>query len=88
LFQSIAKKKKNKKKQNKTKQQQQKHLPLLLCISLPFFLGPRSPAYTFCPTIGLYISLLTDQDPIEEQDLSIRTAPFPVPSPTKWKSKL
>ena len=49
-----------------------------LCLSFlvsPFFLqGPRSLTYTFCVAIGLWLSLMTDQEPIGEQDLSINTA--------------
>jgi hypothetical protein len=36
---------------------------------------PESPAWTFHPPISPSLSLLTDQGPIGEQDLNIRTAP-------------
>ena len=41
----------------------------------PFRSGTRILVCTFCPAIGPWLSLLTDQEPIGEQDLSIRTAP-------------
>jgi hypothetical protein len=36
--------------------------------------GPGSPAPTFCP--NNYFSLLTNQEPIGEQDVCIRTSPY------------
>jgi hypothetical protein len=48
--------------------------PLLPCICL-FLLGPGSPTCTFCPAIAPWLSLLTDLEPIGEQDLSISTTP-------------
>jgi hypothetical protein len=38
--------------------------------------GPGSPSCPFQPAIGPWLSLLTDQEPIGEEDLSIRTAPY------------
>ena len=49
--------------------------PLLPCLCL-FLLGPGSPACTFCPATDPWLSLLTDQEPVGEQDLSIGTTPF------------
>ena len=50
---------------------------LLPCLHPPFFpLGLRSPACAIRPAIGPWLSLLTNQEPIGEQDLSIRTTPF------------
>jgi hypothetical protein len=42
-----------------------------LFISL-FLQGLGSPTYTFCPTIGLLPSLLTNQGPIGNQDFNLR----------------
>ena len=48
---------------------------LLLCLAT-CLLGPRSPNYSFHPAIVPWLFLLTNQEPIGEQDLSIRTGPL------------
>lgn len=44
-------------------------------LSFLSLLGPRSSTYTLLPAIGPWFSLLTNQGPIVEQDLNIRTHP-------------
>jgi hypothetical protein len=48
----------------------------LLPFICPLLLRPRNPTYTFHPVIGSQLSLLTNQEPMGEQDLSISTALF------------
>jgi hypothetical protein len=49
---------------------------LLLCISSPPLWGPESPAFFFLPSNWPLASLLIDQEPTGEQDLSIRPTPY------------